>query len=75
VMSLRRHADTDDDGPAAGRAEAIERLRMLPPDRFPIASAHAPELISGEGDERFEFTLGQLFGGLTQESRDENNEI
>lgn len=77
VMSLRRQAGQGDDGPAAGRAEAIERLRMLPPDRFPITSAHAPELISGEGHDRFEFTLGLLFGGLTQqtENRDENNEL
>lgn len=74
VMALRRHAD--DGGPAAGQAEAIERLQMLPPDRFPITSAHAPELISGQGHDRFEFTLGLLFGGLTQqtESRDENDE-
>jgi AcrR family transcriptional regulator len=76
VMSLRRQAGADDDG-QAGQAEAIERLRMLPPDRFPITSAHAPELVSGEGHDRFEFTLGLLFGGLTQqtESRDENDEL
>jgi Tetracyclin repressor-like, C-terminal domain len=64
VMSLRRQVGQDDDGPAVGRAEAIERLRMLPPDRFPTTSAHAPELVSGEGHDRFEFTLGLLFGGL-----------
>jgi AcrR family transcriptional regulator len=77
VMSLRRHAGPDDDGPAAGQAEAIERLRMLPPDRFPITSAHAADLVSGEGHDRFEFTLGLLFGGLTHqaESRDENDDL
>ena len=68
VMSLRRHAGEDDDSPAAARAEAIERLQMLPPNRFPITSAHAPELISGEEDDRFEFTLGLLFGGLAQQT-------
>lgn len=75
VMSLRRQAGQGD-GPAAGQAEAIERLRMLPPDRFPITSAHAPVLVSGEGHDRFEFTLGLIFGGLTQhtESRDDNDE-
>ena len=77
VMALRRQAGPDDDGTAAGRAEAIERLQMLPPDRFPITSAHAPELISGTEHDRFEFTLGLLFGGLTQQtgSRDENDEL
>jgi AcrR family transcriptional regulator len=76
VMSPRRHAGEDDDGLAADQAEAVERLQMLPPNRFPITSAHAPELISGEGHDRFEFTLGLLFGGLNQqtESGDDNDE-
>jgi AcrR family transcriptional regulator len=65
VMALRRLTDQDTDGQAVGRAEVIERLGMLPPDRFPIMAAHAQELISGEGHDQFDFTLGLLFGGLT----------
>jgi AcrR family transcriptional regulator len=65
VMALRRHTDKDTDGRVVDRAELIERLRMLPPDRFPITAEHAPELISGEGHDRFDFTLGLLFAGLT----------
>jgi AcrR family transcriptional regulator len=65
VMSLRRRTGKDTDGRVVDRAELIERLRMLPADRFPITAAHAPELISGEGHDRFDFTLGLLFGGLT----------
>lgn len=65
VMSLRRHTDKDTDGRVVDRAEVIERLGMLPADRFPITVAHARELTSGEGHDRFDFTLGLLFGGLT----------
>lgn len=49
---------------AAEREETIERLRMLPPDMFPHTVAYAEELTSGESHERFDFTLGLLFGGL-----------
>ena len=65
VMSPRRLADTDTDGRVVDRAELIERLRMLPPDRFPITAVSARELTSGEGHDRFDFTLGLLLGGLT----------
>ena len=65
VMSLRRLTDEDTDGRVVDRAELIERLEMLPQDRFPITVAHAPELVSGEGHARFDFTLGLLLGGLT----------
>jgi AcrR family transcriptional regulator len=65
VMSLRRHTDKDADGRVVDRAELIERLRMLPPDRFPLTVTYAQELTSGEGHDRFDFTLGLLFGGLT----------
>jgi AcrR family transcriptional regulator len=65
VMALRRLTDKDTDGRVVDKAEVIERLGMLPPDRFPIMVAHAPELVSGEGHDRFDFTLGLIFGGLT----------
>jgi AcrR family transcriptional regulator len=68
VMSLRRHNDKDTDGRVVDRAELIERLRMLPPDRFPITAANARELTSGEGHDRFDFTLGLLLGGLTPDT-------
>jgi len=68
VMALRRNDGKDADGSAGYRAEAIERLMMLPPDRFPITVAHARELTSGERHDRFDFTLGLLFGGLTPQT-------
>jgi AcrR family transcriptional regulator len=68
VMSLRRHTGKDTGGRVVDRAELIERLRMLPPDRFPITAAHAPELVSGEGHDRFDFTLRLLFAGLAPQT-------
>lgn len=65
IVSLRRHPEQDADGRVVDRAELVERLRMLPPDRFPITVAHAEEVTSGEGHDRFDFTLGLLLGGLT----------
>jgi AcrR family transcriptional regulator len=64
VISPRRQLGTDADGQVVDGSELIERLRMLPPDRFPLTVAHAPEIISGEGHARFDFTLGLLFSGL-----------
>lgn len=65
LVSLRRPSEEDADGRVVDRAEVIERFKMLPPDRFPITVAHAEELTSGNGHERFDSTLGLLFGGLT----------
>jgi AcrR family transcriptional regulator len=69
VMAPRRLSDTDTDGRVVDTAEIRERLGMLPPDRFPITAAHAAEMVAGEGHERFDFTLGLLFGGLTPPDR------
>lgn len=39
-------------------------FKKLPADRFPIVSSMADELMSGDGDERFEFGLGLIIDGL-----------
>ena len=62
--SLRRGPTENADGRALDRTELIERFRMLPPDRFPNTVAHANELTSGEGHERFDFTLELLLRGV-----------
>jgi AcrR family transcriptional regulator len=67
VAALRRYAGAVGE-PADGRAEWTERFRMLPPDRFPVIVTHAEELTSGEGHDRFDATLGRLFGGLTDQT-------
>jgi AcrR family transcriptional regulator len=65
-MALRRHTTGDAEEEALDRDEAIERLRMLPADRFPITVTYAADLVSGEGHDRFDFTLGLLLSGLVR---------
>ncbi|MGW7003433.1 TetR/AcrR family transcriptional regulator [Streptomyces sp. NPDC054933] len=64
LVWLRRHPEEDTEGPVVDRAEVIERFKMLPPNRFPNSVAYAREVTSGEGHDRFDFTLGQLLRGL-----------
>lgn len=61
--SLRRHPVEDADGRVLDRAETIERLRMLPVDRFPHTVALAAEVTAGAGHDRFDFTIGLLLAG------------
>ncbi len=63
--SLRREPASDSVGRILDRAETIERFRMLPADRFPNTVAYARELTSGEGHNRFDFTIDLLVRGLT----------
>ncbi|MFI6996342.1 TetR/AcrR family transcriptional regulator [Nocardia sp. NPDC050175] len=62
--SLRRDPVTDTDGRVLDQAEHIARLKMLPPSHFPNMVSYAHELTTGDGHERFDFTLEQLFRGL-----------
>jgi AcrR family transcriptional regulator len=39
-------------------------FKKLPADRFPVVSSMADELMSGDGDERFEFGLDLIIDGL-----------
>jgi AcrR family transcriptional regulator len=67
--SLRRptgDGDGDVDERVTARAEIVAAFRELPVDRFPNTVAHAEELTSGAGHERFDFTLGLLFRGLVR---------
>ena len=63
--SLRRHPGENADGRILDGAEVIERFRMLPVNRFPNTVAYARELTSGDGHDRFDFTLELLLRGLT----------
>ncbi|MEU8587434.1 TetR/AcrR family transcriptional regulator [Streptomyces sp. NPDC048664] len=62
--SAARRQSEDADGRVIDPAEIEERLRMLPADRFPHTVAHARELTSGTGHDRFTFTLNLLLQGL-----------
>ena len=66
VTSPRRALGDSGAAAATTRDEVTAQLAMLPSEQFPISAAHAAELTSGEGHERFDFTLGLLFGGLPQ---------
>ncbi|ATL31584.1 Transcriptional regulator, TetR family [Streptomyces formicae] len=65
-VSLRYRPDSGADQRVLDRDAVAERYRMLPRDAFPSTVAHIEELTSGEGHERFEFTLTTLLGGLAR---------
>ncbi|HEY0239794.1 MAG TPA: TetR/AcrR family transcriptional regulator C-terminal domain-containing protein [Friedmanniella sp.] len=76
VTAPRRSQTGSDPGAVLTRDEITARLAMLPPDQFPITAAHAAELTSGEGHERFAYALGLLFGGLPHQlAVDEEHEV
>jgi len=60
------HARQTDQGQGwvLGRDELMDRLRALPADAFPQTRAHAAELTSGSGHQRFDFTLNLILDGL-----------
>jgi AcrR family transcriptional regulator len=68
VTAPRRSAGDSDAPATTGRDQVTARLAMLPPHQFPLSAAHAAEITSGDGHERFDFTLGLLFGGLESEA-------
>ena len=48
--------------------DQAEELRTtfagLPPDRFPLISAHAAEMVAGDGEERFRFAVDVVIDGV-----------
>ena len=62
--SLRMRPGAVDDERILDRAATTERLSSLPVDRFPNTVAHAGELTSGDGHDRFNFTLDLMLQGL-----------
>jgi AcrR family transcriptional regulator len=56
-----------------GRSESDRRQRVdgiystfvaLPPDRFPLLSTYAAQMVAGDGDERFRFAIDVLIDGV-----------
>lgn len=66
-VSVQQRAGDGVDQRLLDRAEIVERFQMLPSARFPITVAYAHELTSGEGHDRFNFTLDLLLGGLARD--------
>jgi AcrR family transcriptional regulator len=61
-----------DTGHSADDAEFVERMRDafegLPPERYPQLADHAAELVTGDGDERFRFSIETFVDGLVARS-------
>lgn len=57
----RRHQDQEW---VLSHEELLERFTALPAEQFPHTRRHAVELISGTGQDRFEFALGLLMNNL-----------
>ena len=55
------------------RQELIRRFSALPADQFPQISRYAAELTSGNGHERFDFTVNLILGNLAQFNRGERS--
>jgi AcrR family transcriptional regulator len=45
-------------------AKLMSAFSALPPERYPQLTAHAEEMISGDGDERFTFAIDTFLDGL-----------
>jgi AcrR family transcriptional regulator len=60
-----RKADTDQEW-VLSRDELLHRLGALPADQFPHTRGHAAELTSGNGHQRFDFTLNLMLDSLTR---------
>ena len=52
------------DSPQQQVDELYELFSQLPPDRFPLLSAHAAEMLAGDSDERFRFAIDLVVDGL-----------
>ena len=63
VAAYERRRRSPADAWVVGREELLERFAALP-DTFPQTKRYAAELTSGQGHQRFDFTLGLLLDGL-----------
>jgi AcrR family transcriptional regulator len=62
VLRLRGRRDA---GARREHADGIYRLFSgLPPDRFPLITAHAEQLVAGDSDERFRFAVDVVVDGV-----------
>ena len=63
--NVRHPPGRDDDG---DRQEQVDELRTtfagLPPDRFPLITAHAAQMVAGDSEERFRFAIDVVIDGM-----------
>jgi hypothetical protein len=60
-----RHPPTfTDDDRRVQVEELYKTFAGLPPDRFPLITSHAAELVAGDGAERFRFAIDVVIDGV-----------
>jgi AcrR family transcriptional regulator len=74
VMLVTAAAREDDVRWPRSRSEDDDRQQLvdglyktfadLPPDRFPLLAAHAAQMVTGDGDERFRFAVDVVLDGM-----------
>ncbi len=75
ILIVTATASEADVRAAAGRSiddDFVDRMRStfaaVPADRYPNVAAHATELVAGEGDDRFRFSIDTFLDGLVARS-------
>jgi hypothetical protein len=59
----RPQGGSDDD--KHDQADSVHKaFAGLPPDRFPLLSAHAAQMVAGDGDVRFRFAIDVVIDGV-----------
>jgi len=65
---LVTYAAIEDDVRRADRYTLADELHAmftsLPADQFPLVTAHAAQLVAGDGDERFRFAIDVVIDGM-----------
>jgi len=74
VLLVTAVASEDDVRRARGRSDDDDLRKQvdtlyktfagLPPDRFPLITAHAAQMVAGDGDERFRFAIDVVVDGV-----------
>jgi AcrR family transcriptional regulator len=61
---VRRARARADESEQANADEIYDTLAGLPPDRFPLITAHAAHMVAGDSDERFRFAIDVVIDGV-----------
>jgi AcrR family transcriptional regulator len=71
-MALVTHAAIEDDTRRTGHQELASELYTLftglPPERFPLITAHATQLVAGTSGERFRYAVDVVIDGMLARS-------
>jgi AcrR family transcriptional regulator len=61
---VRRPRGASDDDRRERVAELYRTFAGLPPDRFPLVTGHAAQMVAGDGDDRFRFAIDVVIDGV-----------